>query len=288
MGRIVKNATFRSERYHVRGPQVPASDEHDGRAESALDSDPAQFESVREPADLEQVREALADVATQAQTLVDDAQFRARALLDDAYARARLVLENAAQRADDLVEGVKATAHADGYAAGEAAAHERTSEMIETIKSLVVSTREARRALITSAESEILRLAVEIAERILLHEVERNSASVVELAREAVARLVERETVTIRVHPGDLEQIRKHRDEFLDVGDIQQLRIVEDQRVDRGGVMVETDGGTIDARVTTQLNEARRVLGLETAPPGMTSVAATGSGPNAPESQRPC
>ena len=151
-----------------------------------------------------------------------------------------------------------------------------------------MSTREARRALITSAESEILRLAVEIAERILLHEVERNSASVVELAREAVARLVERETVTIRVHPGDLEQIRKHRDEFLDVGDIQQLRIVEDQRVDRGGVMVETDGGTIDARVTTQLKEARRVLGLETAPPGMTSVAATGSGPNAPESQRPC
>jgi flagellar assembly protein FliH len=276
MGRIVKNATFRSERYHVRGPQVPASDEHDGRAESALDADLAQSESVREPADLQQVREALADVATQAQTLIDDAQFRARALLDDAYAPARLVLENAAQRADDLVEGVKATAHADGYAAGEAAAHERTSEMIETIKSLVVSTREARRALIPSAE------------RILLHEVERNSASVVELARETVARLVERETVTIRVHPGDLEQIRKHRDEFLDVGDIQQLRIVEDQRVDRGGVMVETDGGTIDARVTTQLNEARRVLGLETVPPVMTPNATTGPGANVPESQRPC
>jgi flagellar biosynthesis/type III secretory pathway protein FliH len=41
------------------------------------------------------------------------------------------------------------------------------------------------------------------------------------------------------------------------------LRIIEDQRVDRGGVLVETDGGTIDARIGTQLNEAKRVLHVE-------------------------
>ena len=55
----------------------------------------------------------------------------------------------------------------------------------------------------------------------------------------------------------------EHREEFLNASDIKHLRIIEDQRVDRGGVLVETDGGTIDARIGTQLNEAKRVLHVE-------------------------
>jgi flagellar assembly protein FliH len=67
----------------------------------------------------------------------------------------------------------------------------------------------------------------------------------------------------VRVNPGDLEQIREHREELLSNGEIKNLRVVEDQRVDRGGVVVETDGGTIDARISTQVNEAKRVLHIE-------------------------
>ena len=64
----------------------------------------------------------------------------------------------------------------------------------------------------------------------------------------------------MRVNPSDLERMREHRDEFLSSGDIKNFRVIEDQRVDRGGVVVETDGGTIDARISPQLNEAKRVL----------------------------
>ena len=67
----------------------------------------------------------------------------------------------------------------------------------------------------------------------------------------------------MRVNPGDLERMREHRDELLNDGEIKNFRIIEDQRVDRGGVVVETDGGTIDARISTQVNEAKRVLHIE-------------------------
>jgi flagellar assembly protein FliH len=83
------------------------------------------------------------------------------------------------------------------------------------------------------------------------------------MARVAIGRLVEKESVTVRVNPGDLERMREHRDELLSNGEIKNFRVIEDQRVDRGGVVVETDGGTIDARISTQVNEARRVLHIE-------------------------
>jgi len=66
--------------------------------------------------------------------------------------------------------------------------------------------------------------------------------------------------VTLRVNPADLDTIRQHREAITASNDVEHLRIVEDQRVDRGGVLVETEAGTIDAKIATQLREARRAI----------------------------
>jgi flagellar assembly protein FliH len=131
------------------------------------------------------------------------------------------------------------------------------------MRNLVDMARVERHKLIESAEPELVRLAVGLAERILHQQIALDRGVVIEMAKVAIARLVDRESVTVRVNPADLERMRQHRDEFLNSSDIKHLRIIEDQRVDRGGVLVETDGGTIDARIGTQLNEAKRVLHVE-------------------------
>ena len=114
-----------------------------------------------------------------------------------------------------------------------------------------------------SAEPELVRLAIGIAERVLHQQIALDRGVVVEMAKVAIARLVDKESITVRVNPGDIERMKEHRDELLDSGEIKNFRVVEDQRVDRGGVLVETDGGTIDARISTQLNEAKRLLHIE-------------------------
>jgi hypothetical protein len=38
------------------------------------------------------------------------------------------------------------------------------------------------------------------------------------------------------------------------------MRVIEDQRVDRGGVILETDAGSIDAKISTQLAQVRKIL----------------------------
>jgi flagellar assembly protein FliH len=62
------------------------------------------------------------------------------------------------------------------------------------------------------------------------------------------------------VNPADIEQMRAHRDELLALGDVKTLRVIEDQRVDRGGVILETDAGSVDAKISTQLTEVRKIL----------------------------
>ena len=263
MGRVVKNARVNLQRYVLSVPRVerPALE---GDADASFVQPPLEV-----PFDFDDVPAAqpppidLDQIARQARALIDTAEQHAKRLVQDAFERAAHVLADAAERGDALVETVQAKARSDGHAEGAQAADAEMSDMMATMRNLVDMARVERHKLMESAEPELVRLAVGIAERVLHQQIALDRGVVVEMAKVAIARLVDKESVTVRVNPGDLERMKEHRDELLDSGELKNFRIIEDQRVDRGGVVVENDGGTIDARISTQLNEAKRVLHIE-------------------------
>jgi flagellar assembly protein FliH len=261
MGRVVKNARVNSQRYHLSVPSVDRPYDEDDQPQQHYGHN-AEAEALELPAPLPPAVDVDA-IAQKARELIDAAESHAKALLQNAHERAAQLLAEAAQRGEALVEAVQAEAREKGHVEGVAAADREMSDMMGSMRNLVDMARIERHKLMESAEPEIVRLAVGIAERVLHQQIALDRGVVVEMAKVAIARLVEKESVTVRVNPGDLEQMREHRDELLSNGEIKNFRVIEDQRVDRGGVIVETDGGTIDARISTQVNEAKRVLHIE-------------------------
>lgn len=260
MGRIVKNARVNAQRYQIVVPLLErrTRDEEQPCAPYAVETEmfPELPSPQSPPVDVDAI-------AKQARELIDHAEAHAKALLQNAFERSSQLLAEAGERGDALVESVQAQARRAGHAEGSAAADREMSDMMATMRNLVEMARVERHKLMESAEPELVRLAVGIAERVLHQQIALDRGIVVEMAKVAIGRLVERESVTVRVNPADLARMREHRDELLSNDEIKNLRIVEDQRVDRGGVVVETDGGTIDARISTQFNEAKRVLRIE-------------------------
>jgi flagellar assembly protein FliH len=261
MGRVVKNARVNSQRYHLSVPNVDRPYVEDDQSQAYYNPQ-AEPEPLELPAPLPPSVDVDA-IATQARALVDTAEQHAKALLADANERAAQLLAEAETRAQQLVASAVAEARTAGHTEGVAAADREMSDMMASMRNLVDMARIERHKLMESAEPEIVRLAIGIAERVLHQQIALDRGVVIEMAKVAIARLVEKESVTVRVNPGDLEQMREHRDELLSNGEIKNFRVIEDQRVDRGGVVVETDGGTIDARISTQVNEAKRVLHIE-------------------------
>ena len=205
----------------------------------------------------------LETVVRESSRLVDNATSDAHRMITSAHKRAQGLLEKARSDADEIEK----RAREDGMAVGRAEAlsliEQELREARETMSNIIESALKQRRSLIESAEKEIVRLGYAVAERVVYAEIERNPDVVVDVARAAVKRLVERERVTIRVNPEDLERMRSHREDMLALGDIREVRVIADGRVDHGGVLLETDGGTIDARIATQLQESRRVLHID-------------------------
>jgi len=275
VGRVVKGARFRDERYALEVPEIalppvelPSADDVESPSAFGFDDDLADgllldgplldvpARPARPAVDVDAIR-------AQAQTLVDDAARNAEVLLADAHDRGRALIEDAAARADSIAQEARKRGHDQGAAAGREAADRSMDEMLETMRGLVEMARVERHKLIEEAEPELVRLAFGIAERVLHQQVALDRGVAVEMAKVAIARLIERDTVTVRVNPADLERMRDHRDELIAIGDIRNLRVVEDKRVDRGGVVIDSVTGTIDARIRTQLDEARKILHID-------------------------
>ena len=275
MGRIVKTARVASDAYVVSIPEIEApvvrgdalfadaahasvpSSDSEGAFESLLRGPwPAAVPDVEyEPPSID-----LAALRSDAEAIVDGAAADAQALLRNAQVYALDVMTQAEAQVARIEEDARGRGRDDGYRDGMAAADAQMREALETMREVIESARVERRGIIESAEPELVRLAMAVAERVVHSHIAIDANVVVENTRQALTRLIGRETVTIRVNPADLDIMREHRDAIVSSNDVEHLRIVEDQRVDRGGVVIETDAGTIDAKISTQLREARRAI----------------------------
>lgn len=272
MGKVVKAARFVEQKYVVG---VPAVDTPSNGHVAAYEDEAfaAQFAqpSTNGHHDAEPIAEYEAPVAAapqidwetlraDAEAIVDRAAADAEQLLVQAESTALELVARAEARAAEIEEQARNAGHDEGFAKGHEAALAEFEPVVRTLRGWIDGIREQRNAVIAGAEPELVRLAMAIAERIVHTEVANNRQVVVENVRAALTRLVSREVVTLRVNPADHETIRQYRDSIIEASDVEHLRVVEDQRVDRGGVLVETDAGTIDAKIATQLREAKRAI----------------------------
>ena len=100
-----------------------------------------------------------------------------------------------------------------------------------------------------------------LAEKILGAAVAVDPELVVEAVRGALRGLVERERVTVLVHPDDLELVRGAMGGLVaTLGGIEHCEVQAERRVGRGGAVVRTPDGDVDARVETKLERAREVV----------------------------
>lgn len=277
MGKVVRGAHIEAERYVVRVPESVAEvaplrsgRELDPRF-APLDLDAAFSEPAVQAAPLPEPQIDWEALAADARALIDAAAADAEAILRDAAAQAQALVAQAQERTEALESEARTRGFDDGTQAGRVKIEADLAETVANLQTVVEGARAQRDSVIEAAEPEIVRLAMAVAERVVHDHIAVDPNVVVQNVRAALTRLVGREVVTLRVNPLDLETIRAHRDAVAGSSDIERLRVVEDARVDRGGVVVETDAGTIDAKITTQLREARRALQTGEMPPAQAS-----------------
>jgi type III secretion protein L len=189
---------------------------------------------------------------------------RVEAAAYDAARRAREVVA----RAEEDARRIRADAEAERARIRSEAVEEGRRDGLARAAAALARAAAARDARLAAAEREVAALALAVARRLLGRELAQHPSTVADLAARAIAAARDRREVTLRVNPADADAIRgaAGRLEAL-LARAPGLRIREDAGVERGGAVVETEAGRVDARIESQLAALARALDEEEGEP---------------------
>ena len=248
----------------------------------SIDEIEAELDRYRQETE-DQVRQMLADAEAKAEKIVEDGKTRAFQLIQDSKEkvkteedsgrakaeqildRAKLEVERMIKEAEMKVAEIEHEAYQRGYDAGREVGFKKgqgeVRRLIDRLGTIVGKAIDIREDIIQASEKQMVEMILIIARKVIKDEIIERKEIVLNNIREALKRIKDRDRVDIRVNFSDLEITTAHKDELIKLMEsLRKVNIFEDSRIDRGGVIIETDVGAIDARISTQLKEIEEAI----------------------------
>ena len=160
--------------------------------------------------------------------------------------------ENA--RAKALVQG-RSEGIREGHAKAQAEFDVKYKDLAKRIASYINGIESRRSQLFTEVHSDALMVAMTAVKRIISAEASAQTSEVaLRVIKSAMSYIADRKNLVIRLNPADLASVDGKSGLWATVTDqLDNLKVLPDERITRGGCTIESSGGLIDARMETQI-----------------------------------
>jgi len=137
---------------------------------------------------------------------------------------------------------------------------QQRAEMHELMRGVVDSLRQAVPQIVRDTENTLIALSLSVAQK-LVAGMPISAAMIEAVVRDALAQIEGTAKFTVRLHPADLELLQQSDSPLLADGDGEkEFRFLSSSEVTRGGCLVQTQFGTVDARRETKFDLLQRTL----------------------------
>ena len=150
-------------------------------------------------------------------------------------------------------------ARAEGYAEGLAAGRVEGEQACGRMKQLAESFGNTLDNFDFRLADLVLELALDVARQVVAGELAARPERILDVVNLALKQMAETSReARLLLNPDDAALVRPHLDQVLDKN---RLRIVEDVRIVRGGCLIETAQGDLDATLPGRWRQVVQVLG---------------------------
>jgi flagellar assembly protein FliH len=155
------------------------------------------------------------------------------------------------------------TAYENGYLQGEKAGMEIAEQKIEAgmrrYGESMLELEKLRSSLYLQVEREVVKLAVEVAKKIVHREIQVDKDIIQTLVRVALSHVAEKSAVTVHLSPQDYSHLLALRGE-LSQTEGRDISLLADKSIERGGCLIQTECGDIDARIEEKFREVEQAF----------------------------
>jgi flagellar assembly protein FliH len=110
-----------------------------------------------------------------------------------------------------------------------------------------------------SFDKIVINVSTKIAEKIIQREVE-NKTAIQNTLKEAVRKILGANEIIIKINPQDYNSITHDGTQKDLEKNFSKIRFEQDENIDIGGCLIESETGNVDARISTQLDEITKQL----------------------------
>lgn len=202
----------------------------------------------------------------QAQVLRQQAMDEAAQITADAREEAKRIVAEAQESMDEKIK----SGYDDGFRKGQESGFKEgnleAQRLTDRLHTIIERMMDKRQEILSETEQQIVDLVLLMTRKIVKVISENQRNVVVSNVVQALRKVKGRGDVIIRVNLSDVAMTTQHIKDFLTAAEnVKNITVVEDSTVDRGGCLIETDFGAIDARISSQLNEIEQRI-LEVSP----------------------
>jgi flagellar assembly protein FliH len=200
--------------------------------------------------------EKVKEKTNEAQKIRQDAASEVKKIIDDAKKEASAVEQDALSKIKEIEREAQERGYKDGHEKGYKDGGQEVERLIERLHAIISKAIEKRNQIIEESETQVINMVLLIAKKVIKVISENQKNVVINNVMQALLKVKGSGDVVIRVNPDDLDLASSHIDSFLKrLEQGRNISILEDTSVDRGGCVIETDFGQINARISSQLHE---------------------------------
>lgn len=171
----------------------------------------------------------------------------------------------AAENVGSNIEEMEREAYEKGFQAGEKAGFELGRQKAEVIFNglarIVEGLSTFKESLFKPCEKEMVDLTIAISKKVVQRELELKKDSVIDAVRTALAAVIAGGDIVIKINPKDMEVLLQHKNELARYGDgVKGVKLEPDEGVSKGGCLVDTNFGEIDASIDSIMGEIEERL----------------------------
>lgn len=213
----------------------------------------AAFDEVKRQTNVAQ--EEKTKTIAEAEKIRNEAKTEADALLAEATSTKERITKEAYEQGYEQ-------GHTDGFKEGNG----EVQRLIDRLHLMVEKIMDKRVEILAETEQQIVDLVLLMTRKVVKVISENQRNVVMSNIVHALRKVKGRGDVHIHVNMAELALTTEHTKDFLSaVENVRNITIVEDSAVDKGGCIIETDFGSIDARIASQLAELEQKI-LEISP----------------------
>ncbi len=154
---------------------------------------------------------------------------------------------------------IEKEAYEKGFEQGEKDGRElgvkRLETVIQQLRRLLAEIEREKQGIFQTVEKEMLRLMLEIGRRLFRRAALIQETTILEVLKEAFQYVTERSEIVLRLNPADYHYLKAYSGDLPFASEEEAgLRILQDPGITRGGCLLETSFGTIDATIESQID----------------------------------